>query len=324
MAQDDLLQRHAGAEAQRPRAESADGPRRHLQHPRPVVVHPQLGVDRALAQAEGRAGGRGDRLDAPLDVGRQPRGRDVDRLLEVRALERVRLVEQRQRVERAAHEQAFQRDLDARHVRLGQQELRGVAAHLDVLAGEQRGDPPESGHELVGGVGADDAAAGRQRQGLQHAGKLHAARGQERIVLQREPPVARDRHAGGGQTLAHLELVAGGRHRGRRAGPQAQPLGDGGGGDRGEVVHAHDGAERAAGGQRRHPGGGAVGIGEVEREEMVRGVRLEGARLVGGADDVDAERASGLEEILGAVRRRRQEQEQPVHRRALPRASAAG
>jgi hypothetical protein len=51
---------------------------------------------------------------------------------------------------------------------------------------------------------------------------------------------------------------------------------------------------------------------------VIRRVGFEGARLLGGADDVDAERARGVEEILGAIRRRRQEQEQPVHGDALP------
>ena len=71
-------------------------------------------------------------------------------------------------------------------------------------------------------------------------------------------------------------------------------------------------------GQLGHLGGRGVGVGEVEREEMIGRVHLERARLLGGADDVDAERARGVEEILGAIRRRRQEQEQPVHGDALP------
>jgi hypothetical protein len=165
--------------------------------------------------------------------------------------------------------------------------------------------------------GADDAAAGRQRQRLEDAGEVDAAGGQEGIVLECQAAEARDRHAGGGQTLAHLELVACGRHRRHGIRAQAQTLGDGRGGHRGEIVHADDGPQRAARAQLGHPGGRAVGIGEIQREKVIGGVRLEGARLLGGTDEIDAERARGVDEILGAVRRRRQEQEQPVHG-ALP------
>src|SRR5678816_1779134 len=59
--------------------------------------------------------------------GRQARRRDVERLLEVRAFERVRLVEERQRVQRPAQQQAFQRHLEAGDVLLGEQILGGGA-----------------------------------------------------------------------------------------------------------------------------------------------------------------------------------------------------
>jgi hypothetical protein len=36
-------------------------------------------------------------------------------------------------------------------------------------------------------------------------------------------------------------------------------------------------------------------------------VRLEGAGLIGGADDLDAQRAGGVEKVVRAVRRRREE-----------------
>ena len=55
-------------------------------------------------------------------VVREPGRRDVDRLLEERALERVRLVEDRQDVQRPGVEQPFDGDLGPR--------LRTVAARL--------------------------------------------------------------------------------------------------------------------------------------------------------------------------------------------------
>ena len=211
-------------------------------------------------------------------------------------------------MQRAAHQQAFQGDLHAGHVRLGEQELGGIPGGGHVLAGEQGSDAAEGRHELVHVVGADDAAAGRERQRLQHAGKLHATRGEERVVLERDAAIARDRHAGRGQALAHLVLVARGRHRGAAAGPQPQALGDGSGGDRGQIVDAHHCRQRPAVGQRRDARGGGVGVVEVERQQVVGRVGLEGAGLVRGADDLDAERAGGLEKVVRAVRRRRQEQ----------------
>src|SRR5204863_9590266 len=113
--------------------------------------------------------------------------------------------------------------------------------------------------------------------------------------------------------VAHLVLVARRRHRGPSAGLQPQTLGDGGRGDRGEIVHADHGGEGATVGQRRHLRGGGVGVVEVERQQIVGGVGLEGAGFLGGADDVDAQRARGVEEVVRAVRRRRQEQQHPVH-----------
>ena len=41
-----------GAEAERPRAEAADRAGGHLDHPRSLLVHPQLGVDRPLGEPE--------------------------------------------------------------------------------------------------------------------------------------------------------------------------------------------------------------------------------------------------------------------------------
>ena len=73
-----------------------------LQDEGPALVEAQLGVDRSLREAEGSAGVAGHRGDAGLRRLGQPRRRDVDRLLEERAVEWVGLVEERQDVERSA------------------------------------------------------------------------------------------------------------------------------------------------------------------------------------------------------------------------------
>jgi len=241
-------------------------------------------VHRPLGQPQRRAGGGGGRADGALHAVRQARGRHVDGLLEERPLQRVGLVEERQHVQRSPDQQAFQGDLEAGHVFLGKQIARGVAGHRDVVADEQRRDAPEGHDELLGGVGADDPAAGRQAQRLQHAGKRDAARGQHGVLAERDAPEARHRQARRGQALAHLELVARGGDGGRRAGPQSETLGDGGGSGGGDVIHADHGGQRAPGAPLDHARRGLGRVAEVEGQQAVGSERLERARLLGGTD----------------------------------------
>jgi hypothetical protein len=134
------------------------------------------------------------------------------------------------------------------------------------------------------------------------------------VLVERDQPERGHGHAGGGQALPHLVLVAGradGVHRVRR---QRQPLGDGRADDGREVVDPDDGVDRMRAIEGGDLLGGGLGVGEVEGDQVVGDVRLEGARPLGGAHEVDAELARRLDERLGAVGGRRQEQEQPVHR----------
>ena len=52
MAEDQLLERDAGAEAQRARAQAADRPRRDLDHRDAVAVDAELGVDRPVGEPD--------------------------------------------------------------------------------------------------------------------------------------------------------------------------------------------------------------------------------------------------------------------------------
>src|SRR6266702_4392509 len=90
VAEDQLLERDVGAESQCGAAAAADRSRRQLDEPRPVLVPAQLRVQRALQEAEGARRLLGARGDRRLRGVRQARRRDVDRLLEERAVERVR------------------------------------------------------------------------------------------------------------------------------------------------------------------------------------------------------------------------------------------
>src|ERR671934_2917986 len=100
MAQDQLFQGYLlGPKAQDLRTEAADRATRDLHDPRPGLVETELGVYRPLAQPERGARLRGAVHNGLLRGGRQTRGRDVDRLFEVGALEWVGLVKQRQQLQ---------------------------------------------------------------------------------------------------------------------------------------------------------------------------------------------------------------------------------
>src|ERR1700728_2925554 len=86
------------------------------------------------------------------------RRRDVDGLLEERAVERIRLVEKRQHAEFSLGEDAFERELAAFNegFHLKKSILIFVQAR-DLWIGEQGRDPAESRDELRGMVGANHA-----------------------------------------------------------------------------------------------------------------------------------------------------------------------
>src|SRR5207245_4635288 len=96
---------------------------------------------------------------------------NVERLLEARAVERVRLVEQREHVQVAAHEQSLESNLGPRNEFLDQHALEiGIAALCDVGRTKQGGDPEKGRAESLRVISADHAAAPREHQRLHHAG----------------------------------------------------------------------------------------------------------------------------------------------------------
>src|SRR6266581_3995913 len=169
--QDDFLERQTGAEAEGARAQAADGAGGDLDEPGAAVVDAKLGMHGTLAQSEGAGGGGGRLRDLLLDARRQAGRRDVDRLLEERTIQRVRLVEQGEHLEAGGEQDPFQGDLDAGHELFDQHEAAGVAAMLlDVRLAQQDGDAPEGRDELFLVVGAYDAPAGGQERRLEHHG----------------------------------------------------------------------------------------------------------------------------------------------------------
>ena len=144
-----MLETHPRPEREQPRAVAPDGAAGDLDDPRIAVVDAQLGVHRSLGQSVSGAPftyplGR-QRLHGP----RQPRRRHVDRLFEEGAVERVRLVEDREHGQLSARQHAFERDLRPRDERLDEQRAallgagerigRGTGGRADRDAGERIG-----------------------------------------------------------------------------------------------------------------------------------------------------------------------------------------
>src|ERR1700674_1064895 len=121
-----FLQGYSVPEAQISRTEPAYRTRRDLQDPVAIVFDPQLGVERAMKQAE-----RVDRpLQRPSDFGLygrfQSRRGDVDCLFEKWPDQRVRLIEDRQHSQLASVGQAFDRDLQPIDIVLHLNELASL------------------------------------------------------------------------------------------------------------------------------------------------------------------------------------------------------
>ena len=145
-------------------------------------------------------------------------------------------------------QQAFDGDLRAGQVALDQQRRVGWLARRS----HDRAHPFGCRSGLAGIVSPDDAAAARQRQRLDDAGKPCLARRGANIAARREHHEARLRHVRLGQRLAHRRLVARARDRERRVVRKAEALRGERRGHHALIVDADDRRERrvAARGRR--------------------------------------------------------------------------
>ena len=269
-------------------------------------MHAQLGVDGALAQPERRTGIRGRANDGRDDVGWQPRWRGEDRLLEVGALERVRLVEDREQLERAGAQETLNGHLGAGHVALDQERPLRVLPGL----GEDRANPRRRRRRGLRIVRPDHAAARRQRERLYDAGKPDLGGDRRRVVARADRAMLGLRHSGGGERAPHRGLVAR-RGRGlRRVAGESQPLGRERGHAHSLVVNGHHRVERALLRQRRDRLRGRLRPAQVERQ-LVVAHRHEPP--LGRHHDLGAERPGGGEEVGRPVAGRRQQEEQASH-----------
>ncbi len=239
-----------------------------------------------MREAIGAAGGENARVQLRLHCRCQARGREVVRLLEERSIERVRLVEDREDLERTVGEQSLHRDLETRDEALDEQ----VAPLLAVcLAREQTFDARACAQQLRTVVGADHPTAGRHRYRLDHAGELERVELPGQWLFEIEAPMARHRDTGARELRARQVLAPRQTRRLRRVVRQAEC-----------VRHC-----------RSELGGGIVGTndrgdwpGRHHREQACHG------RVMVGEIDIDAIDAAGRDGML-AVRGEQQLHAQP-------------
>ena len=258
---------------------------------------------------------RDDPLDLALERGRVARRRDVNGLLEVRAVERVRLVEQREHLERAAAQEPLERDLRAGHERLDEHLARlllAARASLRARVPEQPRDAPPRGDEPGGIVRADDAAARREDERLQDARVRRRARSRLGILAEIVQREGRHRQAGVPQRGAHRVLVR--RAAGALGAVVRQPesLRRERGDHRGRIARRHDSPDRPL---RRGLGDllrRALRPAVVEGDEI--GLRAEGVLDLVAEVAPDDERHAeaprcGLEVVEPVARGRNEEEE---------------
>ena len=215
MAEDQLLEPDAGPESKHPGTKSADRPGGDLDCPGPMIVDPELRVNRAVLKSErghGPAGGRGDVLLNRF--GQAGRGH-VDRLFEIRTFERIGLVKQGQDIQASPVQEPLQRDLGSRNIAFDEDVIGELAERGNVRLFQDLDDSVERRDESRLIIGPDHTAAGRQRERLENTGKGHFTGRTDGIVLDGEKAEFRRRQAGFGQEGSQAMLISGGLDRGR-------------------------------------------------------------------------------------------------------------
>ena len=227
----------------------------------------------------------------------QARRGHVDGLLEVRALEGIRLVEHRQDLEGAAAQEALDGHLHARDVALDQQRRVRVLAGL----GEDRPDSLGRGVGRRRIVGADHAAASRQRNRLDHAGKTDLAGELRHVRVGPGDPVVGLAQVGGREGSTHRGLVPGRRDRLGRVVREPQARGGQRGHEHPLLVGADHGVERLI----LRPGddgiGGGLGPPQVHDQRPVSHRPRHRLPALGGDHHLGVQRPGRVEEIARAV-----------------------
>jgi hypothetical protein len=254
-------------------------------------------VDGSVAQPDRvRRAGR-LALDRGEQVVRQPRRRDVDRLLEVGPVERIGLVEDREHVEPAVAHQRLDRHLGAGHEALDQKALGRDLAGV----GENGADSQRGVRRRVGVVGADHAPAHRERERLDDHGEPERGRGVTGVVAGTENPEVRLRHLGRGERGSHRGLVAGALDRLGRIAPQPETLRDMRRHARATVVDGHDGVERCALGEPFDLVGGPERLAQAEHHRAVAHRLRQRLTVLRAHDQLRPHLGGRLDEVGGPV-----------------------
>ena len=242
-------------------------------------------MDRSLPQPQRTCRPRSNRLDLDQDGARQPRRRHVQRLLEVRPLERIGLVEDRQHLQTASPQQPLDRHLHAGQVALQQQQRPGR-----LLSGGQ--NPPDAlggRARLLGVIRPDHPAAARQPQRLDDAGKAHITRHGRDVGSGGQQGEARLRDAGLRERPAHRRLVTRASDGSRRVVGQPEALGAQRGGHHALVIDAHDRSERGRPGTLGDLLGRHCRVRQAKRERPFAHRRRHRRPALGRHRDRDAE-----------------------------------
>jgi len=238
-------------------------------------------------------------------------GRDIDRLGEERPIERIGLIEQRERLQATAAQQPFECDLGSGDEVLDEDRAGGFGIARDKLGvGEQACEARKAVAQLGGVVRAHDAAAGRQMARLDHDGKPQLAGQRDRIGIERHHAKARLHHAGRGQPLSQAQLV--GSRAGGLDGIERQPqtLGREGADQRGLLVGHDDPGERRRGLRDLHRG--VYRIPKVECECALRPGLGEHVAAIASDHELDAHRLGRPAKVGRLVGGRCCEQQQAV------------
>ncbi len=244
------------------------------------------------------------------------RGRDVQGLLEVGAVERVGLVEERQHLELAAAQDALERHLGTGNELLDADAMsRGIADRTQLGSVEQRRNAAPGDGEGGWVIGANHAPTGGEQQRFEHARQRHAARQHLGIGVEIIAGAARSRYPRGGERVAQQLLVARALHRNHRVAPQAEALGGARGNGGGGLVGRDHRLKRARAGSAGDLGGRLLGVAKIERQRGAE--RLVGPDLgehmaaVGAEDRSHPQAACRLDEGLGLIAGRRHQDEHP-------------
>ena len=319
MSDDDLLERRLplppspfpGLEPQSSAAPSPDRSGRQLDEPRALIVPAQLGVHWALHEPQRARRPLRARGDRGLRGVRQTRRRHINGFLEEGAIERIWLVEQCENLQPALHEQALERDLGTGHEVLHQELPGPFPAAGEFGRGENALEASVGGDKLGGLVGADHPAAGGQAQRLQDARVADGCG--ERLGVFLHPVQRESGHCdpGGRHQPALVVLVASGDGGSHRVALEPQRRGDGRRDDRRVVVDPDHAGDRMLAGELPHLTAGALGVGEVERQQAVGLRGLERAGPLRGDRQLHAEAARCFDESGGAVGAGRKKKKDP-------------